>query len=200
MKPAARREVVRHWRDDLGLSQRRACGLVGIYRSTFRYTPQRPRDGELRQRLREQAAQRPRYGYRRLHVLLRREGLDVNHKRIYRLYCEEGLAVRRKRRKRVAQLPRKPKPTPERRNERWSMDFMPADGTSQYACGSWREQRGNRGVRSAKLPGSCRLYALGPRFSLVTLEMRSSDSIELADAMMAIGKCVAQTPSNSPTP
>ena len=124
MKPAARREVVRHWRDDLGLSQRRACGLVGIYRSTFRYTPRRPRDGELRQRLREQAAQRPRYGYRRLHVLLRREGLDVNHKRIYRLYCEEGLAVRRKRRKRVAQLPRKPKPTPERRNERWSMDFM----------------------------------------------------------------------------
>lgn len=124
MKPAARREVVGHWRDDLRLSQRRACGLIRLHRSTYRYTPRPRAEGDLRARLRELAARRPRYGYRRLHVLLEREGHHANHKRIYRLYREEGLAVRRKRRKRVAQIPREPKPVPARRNERWSMDLM----------------------------------------------------------------------------
>ena len=74
--------------------------------------------------MRELAAERPRFGYRRLHILLRREGWPVNHKRIERMYREEGLAVRRKKRKRVAQGQRRPHPTPSRVDERWSMDFM----------------------------------------------------------------------------
>ncbi len=70
------------------------------------------------------AHERPRFGYRRLHVLLQREGFQVNHKKVYRLYCEERLKIRRKKRKRVAQVPRQPKPVPEAPNERWSMDFI----------------------------------------------------------------------------
>lgn len=71
----------------------------------------------------ELAAERPRFGYRRLHILLRREGIEVNHKKVQRLYREESLSIRRKKRKRVAQVPREPKPVPVRINERWSMDF-----------------------------------------------------------------------------
>lgn len=77
----------------------------------------------LRQRLRELALERVRWGYRRLHILLRREGVAANHKRIYRLYREEGLAVRRRKRKRVA-IARQPMATPTRLNECWAMDFM----------------------------------------------------------------------------
>jgi putative transposase len=78
----------------------------------------------LRRRLRELAQARPRFGYRRLHVLLRREGWAVNHKRVYRLYCEEGLSMRTKRhKKRVSHL-RVVVPAPTARNERWSMDFV----------------------------------------------------------------------------
>jgi putative transposase len=72
----------------------------------------------------ELAGERPRFGYRRLHVLLVREGWKVNHKRIQRMYREEKLAVRRRRRKRVAQTARRPKVVPEAANVRWSMDFM----------------------------------------------------------------------------
>ena len=74
--------------------------------------------------MRELAAERPRFGYRRLHVMLQREGWRVNHKRLYRLYRHEGLTVRRRKRKRVASLQRVPLATPESANERWSMDFM----------------------------------------------------------------------------
>src|SRR5215207_2210297 len=103
MRPAARRAMVQWVRERYGLSERRACRLVGIGRSTLRYRSRaRPEEESLRQRLRELAAVRPRFGYRRLHVLLRREGVIVNHKRVERLYREEGLAVRRRIRKRVA--------------------------------------------------------------------------------------------------
>jgi putative transposase len=124
VKPAARREVIRHWRAELGVSQRRACGLIQMHRSTHRYVSRPEDDEELRGSLREHAAERPLYGYRRLHVLLGQEGHRANHSRIYRLYREEGLAVRRRRRKRVAQLPRQPKPLPRRRNERWPVDLI----------------------------------------------------------------------------
>ena len=70
------------------------------------------------------ARERPRWGYRRLHVVLRREGYEVNHKRVHRLYRSEGLMVRRRRRKRIAAGARVPLPTPERANQRWSLDFM----------------------------------------------------------------------------
>ncbi len=92
--------------------------------STYRYKSCRKEPEGLRERLLELAAERPRFGYRRLHVLLVREGWAVNHKRIQRMYREEKLAVRRKRRKRVAQTARKPRVLPEGPNERWSMDFM----------------------------------------------------------------------------
>ena len=76
------------------MSERHACRVVGLSRSSVRYRDRKADDGALRERLRQLAGQRRRFGYRRLHVLLRREGTRVNHKRVYRLYREEGLAVR----------------------------------------------------------------------------------------------------------
>lgn len=108
---------------EAGLSQRRSCALVGLERKTFRYRSRRPRREELRARLRDLAEERVRWGYRRLHVLLCREGIQANHKAVYRLYREEGLAVRRRKRKRVS-VPRRPMLVPRRVNERWSMDYM----------------------------------------------------------------------------
>ncbi len=93
-------------------------------RSSARYRSRRPADSVLRQRLRTLAQQRPRFGYRRLTVLLRREGQPINHKRVYRLYREEGLAVRRRRRKRVAMTNRVSLPVPQRAGQQWAMDFM----------------------------------------------------------------------------
>jgi len=124
VKPAARRQVVDHLRRELGFSESRACGLIRMSRSSYRYTSRRPADDEVRKRLRALAAKRPRWGYRRLRILLQREGIEMNHKRLYRLYTEEGLKVRRKRRKRIAGLPRNPVPRPDRPNRRWSLDFM----------------------------------------------------------------------------
>ncbi|MYN05700.1 IS3 family transposase, partial [Pseudoduganella sp. DS3] len=80
----------------------RACGLIGISRSLFRYAAKRPDDGELLARLTALAGQKRRYGYRRLHVLLRREGWTLNWKRTYRVYHAAGLMVRRRKRKRIA--------------------------------------------------------------------------------------------------
>ena len=120
----AQRTAVRAIRTKFKLSERRACALVGLGRSTCRYQPRRLEWPALRDRLRELAGQRHRFGYRRLHVLLRREGFGVNLKRIYRLYTQEGLTVRRrKRRRRVPRgVPRLGAPT--RINERWSLDFV----------------------------------------------------------------------------
>jgi putative transposase len=81
-------------------------------------------DKPLRERLLELAAERPRFGYRRLHVMLVREGWEINRKRVYRIYRELGLAVRRKKRKRVAQANRLPRVVPIAKNLQWSMDFM----------------------------------------------------------------------------
>ena len=98
--------------------------MLELAESTYRYRSCRAEPEGLRKRLLELAAERPRFGYRRLHILLVREGWNVNHKRIQRMYREEKLAVRRKRRKRIAQTARNPKVMPEGPNERWSMDFM----------------------------------------------------------------------------
>ena len=108
-------------------SERRACELVGTVRSTYRYVASVERqeaERELRERLRELAAERRRFGYRRLLILLGREGWRVNHKRVYRLYRAEGLAVRRRKRKRIGTVERQPLLLPTRPNERWSMDFV----------------------------------------------------------------------------
>ncbi len=106
------------------LSERRACALVGLGRSTCRYRPWRLDWPELRERLRTLAGERRRFGYRRLHVLLRREGYGINHKRIYRLYCQEGLAVRRRGRRRRIGRGSPLLGAPTRPNERWSLDFL----------------------------------------------------------------------------
>jgi len=120
---AARRAVVAEWRAAAGLSERRACRFLGAGRSSQRYRAHRTQPPGLRERLTELAAARPRWGYRRLWVLLRREGYAVNWKRVYRLYREAGLAVQRRRRKRAA-VARRPLPPATRPNERWSMDFV----------------------------------------------------------------------------
>ena len=123
MTAAHRRTAVRMARENAGISERRACRLTGVGRSSCRYRSVRPQQSELRERLRSLAHQRPRWDYKRLHVLLLREGVQVNHKRVYRLYREEGLAMRRRKRKRVA-VPRQVRERPVQPNERWSMDFI----------------------------------------------------------------------------
>lgn len=105
-------------------SQRRACGLVGLSRSVAQYRGRPQRDDVLRARLKSLAARYRRYGYLRLHVLLADEGLVVNVKRTYRLYREEGLQVRRRKRRRLPRCDRVPLPAPERPMQRWSLDFM----------------------------------------------------------------------------
>ena len=97
---------------------------TGFPRSTIRYRSERPAQEGLRARIRELAGERPRWGYRRIHVLLRREGWLVNRKRIHRLYREEGLAVRRKGRRRRSQVPRPVRDPLGHPNERWSVDFV----------------------------------------------------------------------------
>ena len=111
-------------RGSLGLSERRACLLVNISTSVYRYKPRPGNDEALRKRLRELAEERKRFGSPRLHILLKREGLVINHKRTERLYHEEGLALRKKRRRKGAAGARVVLPMPQRINERWSMDFV----------------------------------------------------------------------------
>jgi putative transposase len=106
------------------ISERRACRLVGVARSSYRYRSVATDQSALRIRLRDLATTRVRYGYRRLHILLRREGWQVNHQRVYRLYQEEGLGIRAKRRKKRISAARVLPPSACRPQERWSMDFL----------------------------------------------------------------------------
>jgi putative transposase len=100
------------------------CRFVGLSRSRWQYRPVRGDDAALRNRLRELATAKPRWGYQQLHILLRREGHRVNHKKVLRLYrdegLEEGLAVSRRRRKKLVAVARVPLPAPAMRTERWS--------------------------------------------------------------------------------
>lgn len=124
MKPRVRRKVVGWVQSAYRLSERRAARLAGWDRSSHRYRSRKDPQEALRRRLKEVAATHVRYGYRRLAVLLRREGWRVNTKRVYRIYTEEGLAVRTKHRKKIARRDRVPAPTPLRANQCWSMDFV----------------------------------------------------------------------------
>jgi putative transposase len=119
-----KRLAVSHVRESLGLSGRKACWLVNLSTSVFRYQPKQNDDELVRQRLRELAEKRKRFGSPRLHILLKREGLVINHKRTERLYREEGLALRKKRRRKGAAGSRVVLPIPQCINERWSMDFV----------------------------------------------------------------------------
>jgi putative transposase len=107
------------------MSERHACRLMDLARSTHRYRScLAERDGPLRARLKELAAQRLRFGYRRLTAMLAREGRPAKHKRVYRLYCEEGLTMRIRQRRRIRWSGPAAQPAAERANERWSMDFV----------------------------------------------------------------------------
>jgi hypothetical protein len=122
--PAVKREAVAHLRSAFGMSERRACRTIGCVRMTMRYCSRRGDDIELRLRLRALAHEGRRFGYRRLHVLLRREGFKVNHKRLFRLYREERLMVRRRGGRKRAFGTRVPMLVPQLPNERWSLDFV----------------------------------------------------------------------------
>jgi len=122
--PAAKREAVAHLRCAFDMSERRACRVAGSVRMTVRYRSRKPDDAVLRVRLRALANMRRRFGYRRLHVLLRREGFIVNHKRLFRLYREERLLVRRRGGRKRALGTRAPMTVPQLPNDRWSVDFV----------------------------------------------------------------------------
>ena len=122
--PAAEREAVAHLRLAYEMSERRACQTIGCCRMTVRYTSIRIDDGALRERMKAIAHERRRFGYRRLHVLLKREGHVVNHKRLLRIYREEKLAVRRRGGRKRAIGTRAPMLVPFAPNERWSLDFV----------------------------------------------------------------------------
>jgi transposase InsO family protein len=120
---AARREVVRQLQG-LGLSERQALRLVGMSASTLRYKPREDGNESLRERLKELAGQHRRHGYRMLHSRLRIDGWAINVKRTYRVYREEGLMVRKRRRKKLPVPERQPLVRPMQPNEVWSMDFL----------------------------------------------------------------------------
>ena len=122
--PAARREAVVHLKVTFEVSERRACSALGADRSSVRYRSTRPDDAAIRARLRDLAAARRRFGYRRLHVLLAREGISMNHKKLRRLYREERLQVRRRGGRKWALGTRAPLAMPRDVNQRWSLDFL----------------------------------------------------------------------------
>jgi len=121
-----RRSAVRYLQQRYAVSERRGCQVTGSARSAHRYQSVRPPQEGLRRRIRELAESRVRYGYRRIHILLKREGIYVNKKRVHRLYCEEGLQLRAKRpRRHVTAATRQPTKTqPRSPNVAWSMDFV----------------------------------------------------------------------------
>lgn len=125
MRAGARREILDSLHATYGVSIRNACELLSFTRSSYYYVSRKDPRTALRLRLKELATARPRFGYRRLHVLLRREGWSVNLKLVYRLYCEEALQVRtRLRRRKIATQPRLELDEATQVNERWSMDFV----------------------------------------------------------------------------
>jgi hypothetical protein len=127
VSPQVKREAVTALMNERSFGVTRACGLVQISVSLYRYRSRRADCAQLRERICDIAATKRRYGYRRVHILLRREGWSVNRKLTYRLYREAGLAVRRRKRKRIGPFERKPLPKPLEANQSWSMDFV-SDG------------------------------------------------------------------------
>lgn len=124
VRPAAKREAVAHLKEVFQISERRACSVIAADRKMVRYQSVRPPETELRARLRELANERRRFGYRRLFILLRREGELSGINRIHRLYREEGLMVRKRRCRRRAVGLRAPILVEARPNARWSLDFV----------------------------------------------------------------------------
>ena len=124
VKPTAKRRVVDYVKQAFGTSERWACRTIGLCRATHRYVRTRVDPPKLVEDLLQLAKDRPRYGYRFLHRKLRQQGHRFNHKRIYRLYREHGLALRVRRRKRSAASPRVTPPRPTAVGQQWAMDFV----------------------------------------------------------------------------
>jgi putative transposase len=122
--PAVKRTAVAHASQAHDVSERRACAILGVDRSMVRYRSRRPDDGAIRERLRSLAHERRRFGFRRLGILLRREGIVMNRKKLLRLYREEGLAVRRRTGRKRSLGTRAPMIVPDGPNQRWSLDFV----------------------------------------------------------------------------
>ena len=122
--PAAEREAVAHLRTEHEMSERRACQLLQCCRMTMRYASVKPDDTVLRDRMKAIAHERRRFGYRRIHIMLKREGTVVNHKRLFRLYREEKLSVRKRGGRKRALGTRAPMLVPLMPNQRWSLDFV----------------------------------------------------------------------------
>lgn len=122
--PAARREAVSHLREHHAVSERRACQVLGADRTVVRYRSIRPDDAVTRARLRALAGERRRFGYRRLGLLLAREGVRLNHKKLRRIYAAERLQVRRRGGRKRALGTRTPIALPDAVNQRWSLDFV----------------------------------------------------------------------------
>lgn len=122
--PAEKRRAVVHLCDEHGVSQRRACDVLDVDRSSVRYRSTRPDDSDLRKAMKDVAAERRRFGYRRIHIMLERQGIRMNLKKLRRLYREEGLQVRKRGGCKRALGTRRPMIVPERVNERWSLDFV----------------------------------------------------------------------------
>ena len=123
MELAGLRQDVAFVQDQFSVSERRACKLFAVDRSTYRYEPCPDRNAELRGEMIALARQKPRYGYRRLHAVLTRRGHDTSVMRLYRLYAEEGLAVRRLKRKRLSR-PAASQALHVRQNQEWALDFV----------------------------------------------------------------------------
>lgn len=131
--PAARKSAASWLLEKFEVSERRACQVVGSHRSTQRYESRRKEPPGLREALRDAAHEHPRFGYRRVHWLLERQGFAVGQRRVRRIYREEGLTVRRRKRKRFKRIVREPATLPSRPNDRWSMDFV----HDQFDDGRW---------------------------------------------------------------
>lgn len=124
VEPTARRQAAGYLKGSYGVSLRRACGLIHLQRSSFYYAPKPRDDGSVREALKAAAARRRRWGYRMLHLALRRSGFDDNHKRIYRIYREEHLQVPQRKKRRTAKYRGQKPEGATATNQRWSMDFV----------------------------------------------------------------------------
>ena len=120
----AKRNAVVHLCETHGVSQRRACDVLQIDRSTVRYLSRRGDDTDLRDAIKRVSRERRRFGCRRIHVMIAREGFEVNHKKVRRIYREEKLQVRRRGGRKRALGTRKPMVLPDGPNQRWSLDFV----------------------------------------------------------------------------
>lgn len=132
MSPQDKREAVAVMQEKTFISERRACLLAGLSRTVLHYSPKaQPTNEQLQGRIVELAQERRRFGYRRIHALLRREGRHANHKRVFRLYQGAGLSVRRRKKRHGVAVERERLELPSRPNEVWSMDFV----SDALACG-----------------------------------------------------------------